>query len=107
VTDEAAPVPAPKEHLPLLRLPTRLLAIALAGQRLLDAELLAGLQVKRMPLDFANDVFQHHFFLETTERVLQRLAFMERYVSQMALQVLTRCDFVIPFKSTRSDGPTT
>ena len=90
-----APAPAPKEHLPLLRPPTRLLAIALAGQRLLDAELLAGLQVKRMPLDFANDVFQHHFF-ETTERVLQRLAFMERYVSQVVPQV-TRCDFVILF----------
>src|ERR1035438_5159903 len=40
---------------PLLRLPASLLTIALTSQRLLDAKLLAWLQVEGMPLDLPDD----------------------------------------------------
>jgi hypothetical protein len=40
----------------LLNLPASLLAVAFAGQRLLDAEFLARLQVKGAPFDFPDDV---------------------------------------------------
>src|ERR1035441_612782 len=68
----------------LLRLPTRLLAVALKGQRLFDAEFLAGLQVEGVPFDFPNDVLRNDLPLEAAERVLNSLAFLEPYVSQTA-----------------------
>src|ERR1035438_315654 len=68
----------------LLRLPTRLLAVALTGQRLFDAEFLAGLQVEGVPFDFPNDVLRNDLPLEAAERVLNSLAFLEPYVSQTA-----------------------
>ncbi len=51
-------------------------AIALPRQRLLHALLFTWLQVKRMPLYFLDNVFRLHFTLETTESILQRLAFL-------------------------------
>jgi hypothetical protein len=68
----------------LLRLPASLLTIAFTGQRLLDAEFLARLQVKGVPFDFPDDVLLHNLSLEAAERVLHRLAFLEPYVSQTA-----------------------
>ena len=69
---------------PLLSLPASLLPIAFAGQRLLDAELLARLQVEGVPFDFPDDVLLQNLPLEAAERVLQRLAFLELYLSQVA-----------------------
>jgi hypothetical protein len=69
--------------LALLSLPARLLSIAFTGQRLLDAEFLAGLQVKGMSLDFPDDVLLQDFPLEAPECVFQRLAFLEPYLSQI------------------------
>ena len=58
---------------PLLHLPPILLAIAFTGQRLLDAALLARLQVKGVSFDFLDDVFLQDFPLEAAKRVFQRL----------------------------------
>src|SRR5450759_1450133 len=58
----------------LLRLPASLLTIAFTGQGLLDAELLAWLQIKGVPFDFRDDVLLHNLSLEAAERVLHRLA---------------------------------
>src|SRR5437016_14560152 len=87
----------------LLSLPASLLAIAFTGQRLLDAEFLAGLQVKRMSFDFSDDVFVHDLPFEPSERIFQRLAFLKPYFSQLTPPGLT----VIPirccaFTATRS-----
>jgi hypothetical protein len=68
----------------LLRFPSSLLAIAFAGQRLLDAEFLARLQVERVPFHFPDDVLLHNLSLEAAESVLHRLAFLEPYLSQTA-----------------------
>ena len=68
---------------PLLNLPAILLSIAFTGQRLFDAEFLARLQVKSVPLDFPDDVLLQHFPLEAAERIFQRLAFLEPYLGQM------------------------
>lgn len=60
----------------LVHFPTSLFTIAFTGQRLLNAQLLAGLQVKRMSFDFPDDVFLQDLPLEALERVLQRLALL-------------------------------
>src|SRR5258708_14802236 len=48
----------------------------LAGQGLLYAALLTGLQVIRLPFYFLNNVFRLNFTFETTYRIFQRLAFL-------------------------------
>ena len=63
----------------LLRLPASLLAIAFTGQRLLNAEFLAGLQVKGVPFDFADDVLLNNLPLEAAESVFNRLAVLAAY----------------------------
>ena len=70
--------------LSLLRLPASLLAVAFTGQCLLDAEFLARLQVKGVPLDFPDDVLLQNFLLEAAERVLYRFAVLQRYLGQRA-----------------------
>src|SRR5260370_42547791 len=50
--------------LPLLNLPASLLTIAFSDQRLLDAEFLARLQVKEVPLAFPIDFPLQNFPLE-------------------------------------------
>ena len=59
-----------------------LLAIALAGQGLLHAHLLAWLHVIRVPLDFLDDVFLLHLALETAQCILKRFAFLNLYFCQ-------------------------
>src|ERR1017187_7364486 len=68
----------------LLSLPASLFPIAFTGQCLLDAELLARLQVKGVSLDLLDDVLRQHLPLEAAERILKRLAFLELYLSQAA-----------------------
>ena len=80
----AAPLPCGERVLRLLRLPASLLTIAFTGQGLLDAELLAWLQIKGVPFDFPDDVLLHNLSLEAAERVLHGLAFLEPYLSQTA-----------------------
>ena len=65
------------------------LAIALAGQRLLHAHLLAWLHVVRVPLDFLNNVFLLHLALEAAQCILQRFAFLNLYFCQMRLHLPT------------------
>src|ERR1035441_9723897 len=76
------PSHSPRFYLPLLRFPASLLPIAFTGQGLLDAEFLARLQVKGVPFDLSDDVLLQNLFLEAAERVLNRLAILELYLSQ-------------------------
>jgi hypothetical protein len=68
----------------LFRLPASLLPITFTGQGLFDPEFLARLQVEGVPFDFADDVLLNNLPLETAERVLNRLAVLEPYLSQTA-----------------------
>ena len=70
--------------LPLISLPASFFAIAFTGQCLLHAEFLAGLQVKGVSFDFPDDVLLQNLPLEAPQRVLNRLAFLKPYFSQMA-----------------------
>lgn len=64
----------------------------LACQRRLHPRLLAGLQVERVALDVLNDVFLQDLALETFQRALQALAFMELNFSQRkSPQIPTDC----------------
>ena len=54
-----------------------LLASSLARQGLLHSSFLARFEIKRMSLDFLNDVFLLDFPFEATQGVFQRLAFLE------------------------------
>src|SRR5215471_8577400 len=78
----------------LLSLPASLLPIAFTGQRLLDAEFLTRLQIKGVSFYFPDDVFLQNLPLEAAERVLQRFAFLELYLSQTAPPTLT----MIPYR---------
>ena len=57
--------------LELILLLTDLLAVALAGKRFFHALLFTGLQIKRVTLDFLDDVFGLHFSLEATKSVFE------------------------------------
>ena len=74
---------------PLLHLSPILLSIAFTGQCLLDAALLARLQIKGVSLDFPDNVVLQDFPLEAAKRVFQRLAFLELYFSQLVPPALT------------------
>ena len=90
---------------PLLRPPASFLAIAFTGQCLFDAELLAWLQVEGVPFDFSDDVLLYDLSLEAAERVLNRLAVLESYLSQTA--PLSRPEFSAGIKRPlpRAEGP--
>src|ERR1035437_8351428 len=77
------PSHSPRFYLPLLRFPASLLAIALAGQGLLDPEFLAWLQIESVPFDFPDDVFLQNLPLEAAERVLHGFAILQHYLSQL------------------------
>lgn len=59
-----------------------LLPVPLASQRFFHALLLAGFQVKRMPLYFLDDVFCLYLTFEAAEGILQRLALLHSYFRQ-------------------------
>ena len=63
-------------ELRLVLLFTNLLAVALACECFLHAFLFAWFQVKGVALDLFDNVFRLHLTLETTESILQRLAFL-------------------------------
>jgi hypothetical protein len=54
----------------LFDLPATLFPVTLPGESCLDTFFFSRLQIKRMPLDFFNDVFLLHFSFEATEGVL-------------------------------------
>ena len=74
----------------LVLLLTDLLAIALARQRFFHAFLFTGLQIKRVTLDFLDNVFSLHFALEATQGILKGFAFLysnlcqEKYTSKQS-----------------------
>jgi hypothetical protein len=76
--------------LKLILLLTDLLAIALTCQRFLHAFLFTGLQIKRMTLDFLDDVFGLHLALEAPQGILKGFAFLysnlcqEKYTSKQS-----------------------
>jgi hypothetical protein len=75
-------------ELKLILLLTDLLAIALASQRFLHALLFTGFQIKRVTLDFLDNVFRLHLALEAPQCVLKGFAFLysnlcqEKYTSK-------------------------
>ena len=75
-------------ELKLILLLTDLLAITLACQRFFHAFLFTGLQIKRVTLDFLDDVFRLHFALKASQCVLKGFAFLysnlcqEKYTSK-------------------------
>src|SRR5271154_5389317 len=60
----------------LVLLFTNLFAITLASQRFLHALLLTRLQIKRVTLDFLDNVFGLHLALKTPQRILKGFAFL-------------------------------
>ena len=77
-------------ELKLILLLTDLLAVALTCERFFDAFLFTGLQIKRVTLDFLDNVFRLHLALETTQGVLKGFAFLysnlcqEKYTSKQS-----------------------
>jgi hypothetical protein len=63
-------------ELKLILLLTDLLAIALAGKRFFHALLFTRLQIKRVTLDFLDNVFRLHLALEAPQCVLKGFAFL-------------------------------
>ena len=95
--DSAAVLPLNgKDGLPLLwserliLLLADLLPIALACQRFLHALLFTRLQIKRMTLDFLDNVFGLHLALKATQGILKGFAFLysnlcqEKYTSKQS-----------------------
>jgi hypothetical protein len=65
------------------------LRLRLRANACLTRSFLAGLQVKGVPFDFADDVLLNNLPLESAESVLNRLAVLKPYLSQMAPPRLT------------------
>jgi hypothetical protein len=72
----------------LIEFPPLLLSQTLARERLFGATLLARLHVIAVLLDFFDDVFLLDFALETTQRIFQRLTFLDAYFSHLKITVL-------------------
>jgi hypothetical protein len=74
----------------LVLLLTDLLAIALASKRLFHALLFTWFQIKRVALDFLDNVFRLHLALKTAQCVLKGFAFLysnlcqEKYTSKQS-----------------------
>jgi hypothetical protein len=82
--------PATVAKLELVLLLTDLLAIALACKRFFHAFLFTGLQIKRVTLDFLDNVFSLHLALEAPQGILKGFAFLysnlcqEKYTSKQS-----------------------
>jgi hypothetical protein len=66
----------------LFHLPAIFFPVSFPGQRLLNPELLARLQIKGVSLDVLNDVFLLDLPLEAAKGVLQCFALLKLYFSQ-------------------------
>jgi hypothetical protein len=62
--------------------PPTLLPVPFTRQGLLDPQLLARLQIERMPLDLFDDVFLLHLAFEAPEGIFQGFTVLESYFSQ-------------------------
>ena len=77
-------------ELVLILLFTNLLTIALTCQRFFHAFLLTWFQIKRMTLDFLDDVFGLHLALKAPQGILKGFAFLysnlcqEKYTSKQS-----------------------
>jgi hypothetical protein len=82
--------PARVAELKLILLLTDLLAIALASKRLFHALLLTWFQIKRVTLNFLDNVFRLHLALKAPQCVLKGFAFLysnlcqEKYTSNQS-----------------------
>jgi hypothetical protein len=76
--------------LELILLLTDLLAITLACKRFFHALLFTGLQIKRVTLDFLDNVFSLHLALKAPQGILKGFAFLysnlcqEKYTSKQS-----------------------
>ena len=76
--------------LELILLLTDLLAIALASKRFFHALLLTWFQIKRVTLDFLDNVFRLHLALKAAQGILKGFAFLysnlcqEKYTSKQS-----------------------
>jgi len=76
--------------LELVLLLTDLLAIAFARKRFFHTLLFTGLQIKRVTLDFLDNVFSLHLALEAPQGILKGFAFLysnlcqEKYTSKQS-----------------------
>jgi hypothetical protein len=74
----------------LILLLTNLLTITLTCERFFHALLLTGLQIKRVTLDFLDDVFGLHLALKAPQGILKGFAFLysnlcqEKYTSKQS-----------------------
>jgi hypothetical protein len=68
--------------LPLILLSARFFPIPFPRQSFFYTALFTGLQVKRMPLDFFNNVLLLDFTFEATQGVFKRFAFLQSDFSQ-------------------------
>jgi hypothetical protein len=66
-----------------------LLAITLTRQRFLHSLLLTRFQIKRVPLNFLDDVLGLHFALETAQGILERLTFLNTNFCQDEIHLQT------------------
>jgi hypothetical protein len=82
----------------LLYFATAFLPVSFTSQSLLDPQFLARLQIKRMALDFFDDVFLLHFPFEAPEGVFQGLTFLESDFCQNCYtsKPITDCTFAGP-----------
>jgi hypothetical protein len=77
-------------ELKLILLLADLLAIALAGKRFFHALLFTRFQIKRVTLDFLDDVFRLHLALEAPQGILEGFALLysnlcqEKYTSKQS-----------------------
>jgi hypothetical protein len=76
----------------LFHVPASLLPVPFTGKRLLDPQLLTRFQVKRVPLDFFDNVLLLDFALEAAQRVFQRFALLQLYFSQIEKHLPTTSD---------------
>ncbi len=78
----------------LILLLTNLLTIALACESFFHTLLFTGLQIKRMSLDFLDDVFSLHFALEAPQGILKGFAILYSNLCQekIHLQIVPNRD---------------
>jgi hypothetical protein len=85
--------------------PANFLPVSFAGQRLLDPELLARLQIKGVTLHFLNNVLCQDFTFEAAQGIFQCLALLKPYFSQIEPHLPTHQS--VPVRCLEFPSPTT